>query len=499
LEKVPYNRYGIGLLNRCEKNYLIKSTIKMIGEAISFVLSFFVSGVGVVKALRILDLLRECKVLSKVCIKVADKAIASKEALAKTLEAAASAIPVIMNYFKTVPGNIVKYASEITDEGSQLIIKLKQGTEIILEKANLKTKLKAEGLSDNAIETAIECVADGCFTGNTLVLTKVGYKRIDKVQQGELVFSKNIETGNTEFKKVEQVYIKDAYTFVNLTVGNEIIRTTPVHLFYTVDGEWKEAVSLKVGDRIVDSDGSCKEISAREIQYLEEPERIFNLNVEDYHTYFVGSNGLLVHNTRRCTPEMIQTIIASRQTIANVMVNNISQLKSKVKRMVDCGGYIEVQDLNGNLMHIDRIDILDANTTVLRNTEIEIRQAFRSQYARKNMAGKIENGVLFDAEGFPVFNSYFDMTLDNCDLMRSRPTHFSRASKKFYEEIQRNPAKKAALNLTQEEIDLFAQGKVPQRFTWHHHQDTGRMQLVDFGEHDPIYHGGGYSIWGPGN
>jgi hypothetical protein len=45
-----------------------------------------------VKALRILDLLRECKVLSKVCIKVADKAIASKEALAKTLEAAAEVL-----------------------------------------------------------------------------------------------------------------------------------------------------------------------------------------------------------------------------------------------------------------------------------------------------------------------------------------------------------------------------------------------------------------------
>ncbi|HEY9062524.1 MAG TPA: hypothetical protein VIO64_18795, partial [Pseudobacteroides sp.] len=52
---------------------------KMIGEAISFVLSFFVSGAGVVKALRILDLLRECKVLSKVCVKVADKAIAWEE------------------------------------------------------------------------------------------------------------------------------------------------------------------------------------------------------------------------------------------------------------------------------------------------------------------------------------------------------------------------------------------------------------------------------------
>jgi hypothetical protein len=61
----------------------------MIGKAISFVLSFLVSGVGIVKALGILDLLRESKVLSAVCTKVAKGAVASKEALAKTLEAAA--------------------------------------------------------------------------------------------------------------------------------------------------------------------------------------------------------------------------------------------------------------------------------------------------------------------------------------------------------------------------------------------------------------------------
>jgi intein/homing endonuclease len=406
-----------------------------------------------------------------------------------------------MNYLKTVPGNIVKYASEITDEGSQLIIKLKQGTQIFLEKAPHKEKLKASGLTDNAAETAIECAGDGCFTGNTLVLTKDGYKRIDEVQQGELVFSKNVETGNTEFKKVAQVYIKDAYTFVNLTVGNEIIRTTPVHLFYTVDGEWKEAVALKVGDRIVDSDGSYKEISTREIQYLEEPERIFNLNVEDYHTYFVGSNGLLVHNTRRCTPQMIQAINASRQTIANIMVNNISQLKNHVRRMVDCGGYIEVQDLNGNLMHIDRTDILDANSTILRNTEIEIRQNMRRQLGRKDLAGKRhpDSGVLFDSEGYPVFDTEFEMHLDPKDYLRSRGTHFNRSSKAFYNEIQRNPDLVDKLKLIPDEIEDFRVGDVPERFTWHHHQDTGKMQLVDYNTHRLTGHDGGYSVWGPGN
>jgi hypothetical protein len=85
----------------------------MIGEAISFVLSFFVSGVGVVKALRILDLLRECKVLSKVCIKVADKAIASKEALAKTLEAAAEAISTIKNVISTKIDELCAWVSDI--------------------------------------------------------------------------------------------------------------------------------------------------------------------------------------------------------------------------------------------------------------------------------------------------------------------------------------------------------------------------------------------------
>jgi hypothetical protein len=64
----------------------------MIGKAISFVLSFLVSGVGIVKALGILDLLRESKVLSAVCTKVAKGTVASKEALAKTLEAVAEAI-----------------------------------------------------------------------------------------------------------------------------------------------------------------------------------------------------------------------------------------------------------------------------------------------------------------------------------------------------------------------------------------------------------------------
>ena len=36
------------------------------------------------------------------------------------------------------------------------------------------------------------------------------------------------------------------------------------------------------------------------------------------------------------------------------------------------------------------------------------------------------------------------------------------------------------------------------RYTWHHHQDPGRMQLVEFGAHATTNHYGGRNVWGGG-
>lgn len=43
---------------------------------------------------------------------------------------------------------------------------------------------------------------------------------------------------------------------------------------------------------------------------------------------------------------------------------------------------------------------------------------------------------------------------------------------------------------------MFKSGETPERFTWHHHQDVGRMQLVDYTIHRKTGHTGGYKIWG---
>ena len=41
-------------------------------------------------------------------------------------------------------------------------------------------------------------------------------------------------------------------------------------------------------------------------------------------------------------------------------------------------------------------------------------------------------------------------------------------------------------------------GETPPGYTWHHHQDSGRMQLVPFGVHNSTSHNGGRTTWSLG-
>lgn len=65
----------------------------------------------------------------------------------------------------------------------------------------------------------------------------------------------------------------------------------------------------------------------------------------------------------------------------------------------------------------------------------------------------------------------------------------SMATKQLYKELGDVGIQKK-FNLKQIEAIKSGKGKIP-GFTWHHHQDTGRMQLVPEWEHSRTGHVGG--------
>ena len=151
--------------------------------------------------------------------------------------------------------------------------------------------------------TALSASGLACFVAGTKVLTDKGFKNIEDIEEGDYVYSTSDETGESGYKEVLQVFQKETEVVTHVfyeveqedgETRTEEIETTLNHLFWC-EGEWKAAGTLKPGDKLTLADGSQVEVT--EITYEDRHTTVYNMEVEDYHTYHVGEDGVWVHNT----------------------------------------------------------------------------------------------------------------------------------------------------------------------------------------------------------
>ncbi|MEI5912055.1 HNH endonuclease [Bacillus albus] len=105
--------------------------------------------------------------------------------------------------------------------------------------------------------------------------------------------------------------------------------------------------------------------------------------------------------------------------------------------------------------------------------------------------------VKYDKDGYPIFNSKYETSLSESYHLEPDSVQFKYLSQKLYDDIMKDP--NLAKQFSQTDIELFKLGKKPKSVTWHHHQETGKMQLVDYYEHQVAGHTGGRAIWGGGD
>lgn len=141
-----------------------------------------------------------------------------------------------------------------------------------------------------------------CFIAGTLVTTEDGHKPIEEIQVGDKVLSEDELTGEVALKEVYATSVSETDEFYHIHVNGEEIVATGTHPFYVYKFGWTTARALRAGDVLVLSNGELVTVEWIDHEILESPINVYNFEVEDFHTYFVGKSGILVHNGKKCTP-----------------------------------------------------------------------------------------------------------------------------------------------------------------------------------------------------
>ena len=149
--------------------------------------------------------------------------------------------------------------------------------------------------SSNFVNITIQTTPGGmCFVAGTQVYTENGYKSIEDIQTGDMVWTLNELTYQFELKEVIAPSKKEIETtLVTITIGNEEITATHKHPFLTQNRGWVSIEELTYEDDLMALNSTFKINSKSSKSYIG---YVYNLTVKDNHNYLVGLNNVVVHN-----------------------------------------------------------------------------------------------------------------------------------------------------------------------------------------------------------
>lgn len=142
-----------------------------------------------------------------------------------------------------------------------------------------------------------------CFPSSTKIAVldsdgQVFKKNIEKITVGDDVLTWDEDSKTSSVGKVSRVFERAVDETICLTISGQKIETTSEHPFFLPEeGIWESAGKLEIGAVLQCEDGRTVVLQEVSCISFEVPETVYNFEVTDGHSYFVGEPGILVHNT----------------------------------------------------------------------------------------------------------------------------------------------------------------------------------------------------------
>ena len=153
-----------------------------------------------------------------------------------------------------------------------------------------------------ASEIICNITKKGCFVAGTLVKTKDGYKRIEEIEEGDIVYSFDELNNEIVLREVKNLITNKVEESIKIQIQNKEIETTSGHLFYVKNKGWIEAKEVSKGDILITLDGKELIENITEEYYFET--EVYNLEIEGSHTFFITEDDVLTHNEGECSKKL---------------------------------------------------------------------------------------------------------------------------------------------------------------------------------------------------
>ena len=133
-----------------------------------------------------------------------------------------------------------------------------------------------------------------CFSGDTLVWTSEGEKKIKDIQIGDRVMSINIEKDIIEPREITKLVNHKEEEILVITTKDGTIKVTGSHPFYEKKKGKVNARILEVGDELMDDKFGLHKITKIETKALNDT--VYEIVVDGTHNYFISKQHIRVFN-----------------------------------------------------------------------------------------------------------------------------------------------------------------------------------------------------------
>jgi hypothetical protein len=154
--------------------------------------------------------------------------------------------------------------------------------------------------SSTTAATAVtpSAVTHSCFGAGTPVRTLAGPRPIESVAMGDQVLTQDGRTGALSYQPVVAVFHNRPAETLRIDLDGEPVVATTIHRFWKAGSGWVMARDLKPGDTLRTLGGTAR---VRSVE-TDEVQPVFNLQVAQGNSFFVGRRGALVHDNSVVEP-----------------------------------------------------------------------------------------------------------------------------------------------------------------------------------------------------